>query len=273
MSRNKTIRSTATRAAAPVRDTSSRRQRIGVMLQENGSVQVLELASMFGVSTQTIRKDLHYLEKRGVATRSYGGAISSQVVGIATETAVDAKRALHAQEKEKIGRRAAQMVQPGESIVLDSGTTTAQIARFLPDTDEITVVTNDFGVLAELAAKSRIQVVVLGGTLRRKNLAFYGAQTEAAIAELSVDKLFLGVDGLHAQKGITTHYEREAILNRMMVEVAQQVIAVTDSSKFGRMCLHKIVDLDELDMLITDSGADEAALEAIRKRDIEVIVV
>ena len=171
------------------------------------------------------------------------------------------------------GLRAAQMVKPGESIVLDSGTTTAQIARFLPDTDEITVVTNDFGVLAELAAKTRIRVVVLGGSLRRKNLAFYGAQTEAAIAGLSVDKLFLGVDGLHAEKGVTTHYEREASLNRMMAEVAQQVIAVTDSSKFGRMCLHKIIDLDELDVLITDTGADESALEAVRRRDIEVIAV
>jgi len=165
MSRNKTSRSAATRAVKAVRDTSNRRQRIGAMLQENGSVQVLTLASTFGVSTQTIRKDLHYLEKRGVGTRSYGGAISSQVVGVATETAVDAKRALHSQEKERIGRRAAQMVKPGESIVLDSGTTTAQIARFLPDTDEITVVTNDFGVLAELAAKTRIRVVVLGGSL------------------------------------------------------------------------------------------------------------
>jgi DeoR family transcriptional regulator of aga operon len=273
MTRNKTTRSAVTRAAKAVRDTSNRRQRIGVMLQENGSVQVLTLASTFGVSTQTIRKDLHYLERRGVATRSYGGAISSQVVGVATETAVDTKRALHSQEKERIGRRAAQMVKPGESIVLDSGTTTAQIARFLPDTDEITVVTNDFGVLSELVAKTRIRVVVLGGSLRRKNLAFYGAQTESAIAGLSVDKLFLGVDGLHTEKGVTTHYEREAILNRMMAEVAQQVIAVTDSSKFGRMCLHKIIDLDGVDVLITDTGAQESALAAIRRRDTEVIAV
>jgi len=98
-------------------------------------------------------------------------------------------------------------------------------------------------------------------------------ETESAIAGLSVDKLFLGVDGLHAEKGVTTHYEREAILNRMMAEVAQQVIAVTDSSKFGRMCLHKIIDLDEIDVLVTDTGADEAALEAVRRRDIEVIAV
>src|SRR4030095_509258 len=117
MTRNKTIRSAATRAAKTVRDTSNRRQPIGGMLQENGSVQVLTLASTFGVSTQTIRKDLHYLEKRGVATRSYGGAISSQVVGVATETAVDAKRALHSEEKERIGRRGAQMVKPGAAIL------------------------------------------------------------------------------------------------------------------------------------------------------------
>jgi DeoR family transcriptional regulator, aga operon transcriptional repressor len=242
-----------------MRDTSDRRQQIVAMIQARGSVQVLNLAAQFGVSTQTIRKDLFYLEGRGVATRCYGGAISAQAVGQAAaqpvEAAVEAKRTLRALEKESIGRAAAALVKPGESIILDSGTTTAQIARFLADREDIIVVTNDAEVLAQLMTKEKIQIVVLGGALRRKNMAFYGAQTEAALEGLHVDKLFLGVDGIDLRKGITTHYESEAILNRKMAKVAHQVIAVTDSSKFGRACLHKIIGVEDVDLLITDANA------------------
>jgi len=236
-----------------MRDTSDRRRKIVAMIQERGSVQVLALAAQFDVSTQTIRKDLFYLEGRGVATRCYGGAISSQAVGAPVETAVETKRTLRAAEKEMIGRAAAARVKAGDSIILDSGTTTVQIARFLPDLDDIIVVTNDAAVLAELMTKTHIQIIVLGGALRRKNMAFYGAQTEAALDGLRVDKLFLGVDGFDLGQGVTTHFESEAILNRKMARVAGEVIAVTDSSKFGRMCLHRIIGVDEVDVLITDA--------------------
>jgi DeoR family transcriptional regulator of aga operon len=257
---------------AATRDTSERRRRISAMLGEHGSVQVLALVEEFGVSAQTIRKDLQYLEARGVATRSYGGAISAQVVGGPQEAPVEAKRALRAPEKEAIGRRAAALVAPGDSIILDSGTTTALIARHLPDSEDITVVTNDAGVLAELVAKKHIQVVMLGGALRRKNVAFYGGQTLSAMSELSVDKLFLGVDGFDLEHGITTHFEAEAQLNRLMVKSATQVIAVTDSSKFGRKCLHRITGVDELDVLVTDAQAPPALQEALRGLGVEVIV-
>lgn len=253
------------------RDTSDRRQKMMVMLQERGSVQVLGLSDLFGVSTQTIRKDLHYLESRGVATRCYGGAIYAQALGSAAEPAVEAKWSLHANEKEAIGRRAAAMVVPGDSIILDSGTTTAYVARHLPDSEDITVVTNDAGVLTELMAKKRVQIVMLGGALRRKNMAFYGAQTVAAMEELLVDKLFLGVDGIDMEGGITTHFENEALLNRLMVKKATEVIAVTDSSKFGRKCLHKIIGVEDLDVLITDQGAPDEVIDGARRLDIEVV--
>jgi DeoR family transcriptional regulator, aga operon transcriptional repressor len=240
-----------------MRDTSARRQMIVSMIQDRGSVQVMSLAAQFDVSTQTIRKDLYYLEGRGVATRCYGGAISSQSVGVLAETEVAAKRTLRANEKERIGRAAAALVQPGDSIILDSGTTTAQIARYLPDSGDIIVVTNDAEVLAQLMTKEHIQIFVLGGALRRKNMAFYGAQTEAALDGLHVDKLFLGVDGIDLKKGITTHYESEAILNRRMAKIAGQVIAVTDASKFGRTCLHRIIGLEDVDLLITDASVTD----------------
>jgi DeoR family transcriptional regulator of aga operon len=240
-----------------MRDTSGRRQQISSMVKSQGSVQVAPLAAQFGVSMQTIRKDLHYLSQRGIASRAYGGAIASDAVGAIVEPPVDAKRNVNLEQKERIGRLAASMVRPGDSIVLDSGTTTLQIARFLADDEGTTVVTNDFGVLAMLAQKSRIKIVMLGGELRRRNMAFYGGQTVDALDDLHVDKLFLGVDGFHLDRGITTHHEPEALLNRKMAKAAQSVIAVTDSAKFGRVCLHRIVDVADLDALVTDTDAPD----------------
>ena len=235
------------------RDTSGRRQQISAMVRERGSVQVVPLAERFGVSMQTIRKDLHYLAKRGIAERSYGGAISTDAVNVVAEPPVEAKRAINIVEKARIGALAAKMVMPGDSVVLDSGTTALQIALHLPDMDDITVLTNDLDILCVLAAKERINVVFLGGALRRRNRAFYGAQTEGALDDLHVDKLFLGVDGFDLDRGITTHYEPEAVLNRKMAKAAGQVIVVTDRSKFGRVCLHRILNVGEIDDLVTDA--------------------
>jgi DeoR family transcriptional regulator, aga operon transcriptional repressor len=248
------------------RDTSQRRQQISAMVRERGSVQVAPLARQFGVSMQTIRKDLHFLSQRGIAERSYGGAIVAGAVTTISEPALDAKRAVHTDEKIRIGRLAASMVGAGDAIVLDSGTTALQIARHLPDDEDITVVTNDFEIVSALAEKARINVVVLGGALRRKNMAFYGAQTMSALDDLHVDKLFLGVDGFDVERGITTHYEPEAMLNRKMVQAARQVIVVTDGSKFGQVCLHRIINLAEIDDLVTNEEDLPDAVRAAAER-------
>lgn len=253
-----------------LRDTSGRRQQISVLLKELGSVQVLSLSEKFDVSTQTIRKDLDFLEQRGVAERSYGGAISIEAISTLREPAVEAKRSIHVEEKRRIGKLAAGMVELGDSIVLDSGTTAVEIARNLPDDEDITVLSNDFGVLSVLTQKQHIRIVMLGGQLRRKNLAFYGENTVNALKDLHVDKLFLGVDGLDLERGITTHHEPEAILNRKMTQAASQIIAVTDSSKFGRICLHRIIGLDEISVLVTDRAAPETVHTMARQGGFEV---
>lgn len=240
------------------------------MLNSEGSAQVLALSEQFGVSTQTIRKDLAFLEERGVSVRCYGGAVAAGVIGVADEDPVDAKRGLHTAEKERIGRLAASMIRPGDAIILDSGTTTAQIARFLPEKSDIIVLTNDAGILNQLTKRDDVEIVLLGGRLRRKNMAFYGGQTEAALDSLQVDRLFLGVDGLDHQRGITTHFEAEAALNRKMARVAREIIAVTDSSKFGRTCLHKIMGIEEVNVLITDADAPEESLEQARRLGCDV---
>ena len=252
------------------RDTSERRQQISALVRQHGSVQVAPLAEQFGVSMQTIRKDLHYLARRGIAERSYGGAILASSVNVIAEPGVEAKRTINIDEKARIGQLAAAMVAPGESVVLDSGTTALQVARHLPDHDDITVLTNDLDILAALARKQRINVVALGGTLRRKNLALYGAHALEALDNLHVDKLFLGVDGFDVERGITTHFEPEALLNRKMVRAARQVIAITDQTKFGRICLHRIIDLAQVDDLVIDGPLPAALASAAERLGIRV---
>jgi len=252
------------------RDTSQRRLQISELVREHGSVQVTSLAKRFGVSMQTVRKDLRFLSDRGVMARAYGGAIDSKVVGgAAAEAPYEAKRTSHLEEKRRIGERAAALVKPGDTIVIDSGTTAIQLAEALPNV-EVTVVTNDFGVLSSLAPKSNINIVMLGGELRRKSMSFYGGLTVEALNGLHVDKLFLGVDGFDLERGITTHFEPEAMLNRKMVENAGTVIAITDSSKFGKVCLHRIIAVAELDTLITDKDAPAEIVQAIQQLGVDV---
>jgi DeoR family transcriptional regulator of aga operon len=252
------------------RDTSQRRVQISELVRQHGSVQVISLAKRFGVSMQTVRKDLRFLTERGIMARAYGGAIDSKVVGeTLTEAPYEAKRTSHLAEKRRIGLRAAAMVNPGDTIVIDSGTTGIELAEALPNI-EVTVVTNDFGVLSVLAPKSNTNILMLGGELRRKSMSFYGGLTVDALNALHVDKLFLGVDGFDLERGITTHFEPEAMLNRKMVENAGTVIAITDSSKFGKVCLHRIISIAELDTLITDEHAPEEVVQASRQLGVDV---
>jgi DeoR family transcriptional regulator of aga operon len=124
----------------------------------------------------------------------------------------------------------------------------------------------------ELVSRENVQLVFLGGTLRRKNLSFYGTQTERALQDLHVDKLFLAADGFDIDKGVTTHFEPEAILNRMMCRAASEIIVVTDSSKFERICLHKIVEPQGITKLVTDTGIPDEAREALTRIGVEVII-
>jgi DeoR family transcriptional regulator of aga operon len=253
------------------RDTSKRRERILSLLREQGSVQVDQLAGTFRVSSQTIRQDLNFLARIGTAARSYGGAVLHDAQNPAPEAALEAKRRLFSNEKSSIGKAAASLIRAGDSVILDSGTTTLQIAANIPNGVDMTVVTNDLAIANELAGRDGLQLLMLGGALRRKNMSLFGTQAERAVQELSVDKLFLGVDGFDMQKGVTTHFEAEAILNRMMCDAAAEIIVVTDSSKFGKVCLHKIIEPARISKLITDEGVGHEVVEELAKQGVEVI--
>ena len=254
------------------RDTSNRRERIVSLLREQGSVQIPMLAERFRVSTQTLRKDLNFLDDKGICTRSSGGAILRRAHPSPTEEAIDVKRTLFADEKVRIGRSAASLIKNNESVLLDSGTTALQVARHIEPEASLVVVTNDVGIMNELVTRENVQLVFLGGTLRRKNLSFYGTQTERALQDLHVDKLILAADGFDIEKGLTTHFEPEALLNRMMCRAASEIIVIADSSKFGRICLHKVLEPQGISKLVTDTGIPESAREALTRIGVEVII-
>lgn len=254
-----------------MRDTSKRRERILTLLREQRSVQVEDLSRSFRVSSQTIRQDLNFLEKLGAAARSYGGAVLRDAEPSVSEVARETKRKWFSEEKVAIGRAAAALIKPGESVILDSGTTTLQVAASIPNGMAVTVITNDLAIANLLAGRDQLQIVMLGGALRQKNMSLFGTQAERAVQEMSVDKLFLGVDGFDMQKGVTTHFEPEAILNRLMCAAAAEIIAVTDSSKFGKSCLHKIVEPARLARIVTDENIGADVLEELERLSVEVI--
>ncbi len=224
--------------------TVERRDRIIQILNEDGKVKVNELSDLFGVSSVTIRNDLEFFEKKGIVHRSYGGALLRN--SVYDDSSIEEKQKLHAAEKKKIGQYAANMIKDGESIVLDSGTTTREIAINLKDKKNLTIMTNAINIALELAGLNNLNVMMTGGVLREKSYSLVGPEAEATISNFYFDKLFLGVDGLDINYGLTTPNPLEAQLNRLMVKRSNEVIAVTDSSKFGRHNFSFICDLEPI---------------------------
>ncbi|ECF6065030.1 DeoR family transcriptional regulator [Salmonella enterica subsp. diarizonae] len=256
-----------------VTGTSERRELIIQRLRQQGSVQVSDLSVLFGVSTVTIRNDLAFLEKQGIAVRAYGGALicDSNTSGI--EPSVEDKSSLNTALKRSIARAAVELIKPGHRVILDSGTTTYEIARLMRKHTNVIAMTNGMNVANALLEAEGVELLMTGGHLRRQSLSFYGDQAEHSLQNYHFDMLFLGVDAIDLERGISTHNEDEARLNRRMCEVAERIIVVTDSSKFDRSSLHKIIDTQRIDMIIVDEGIPVESLEGLRKSGIDVILV
>jgi DeoR family transcriptional regulator of aga operon len=253
-----------------MRHTSQRRAAILQALTQHGSVQVNELVEQLGVSAVTIRSDLSTLESQGLATRSHGGATLTRTPP--TEHTIPQKDAINHEQKERIGARAARMVEPGDNIIIDSGTTTISLARHLRDAKNLTVMTNGLNIAWELADAPGVDLILTGGLLRKQSLSIQGAQAEACLQAYSFDKLFLGVDGFDLQFGVTTHHEAEASLNHKMVERAKKIIVLSDASKFGRVSLHRIVQLDRVHTVITDASISPEYRDGLQEAGIELLI-
>lgn len=236
----------------------------------HGKVEVEQLVERYDVSAVTIRADLNYLAKKNLLVRTRGGAVANH--RIQRELTIDEKHNAQTEVKRRLANAAKCLIDEGDALILDSGSTTAEIANTLGDLEHLVVMTNGLNVAQNLLKHDGIEVLMTGGILRKTSQSFYGRQAEDSIERYHFNKVILGVDGIDFNSGLTTHFEYEAILNRLMCNVVTTVIAVTDSSKFNRAGVHKICGLEDIDVLVTDEGVPELFVKEVEKLGVKVII-
>lgn len=259
-------------------NTYDRRNKIIELVNQNGSVQVADLSNSFAVSEVTIRSDLGLLEQKGELTRFHGGAAKRKdKENIEEEKHQDEmvleERYLQAGDpKKRIVQAAAGMVKPGDTVILDSGSTTMLLAEELVKFGDITVITNNLPAAFVLSENPDITLVVCGGTLRHKTRSLHGNITEYALQGIVANLMFVGADGLDAATGITTFNEGYSI-SGIMADVAQQVVVLTDSTKFGRRGYNLVLPINKIDIVITDTDISDDALQSLKATSINLIMV
>jgi len=250
-----------------------RRRLIVEQVERAGRATVEELAARFKSSPVTIRADLEALARNAAIVRSHGGALPAPAHAV--DTPLSIKETRHHAQKRLIGQAAARLVEDGQTIILDSGSTTIEIARALRQRkwSELTVITNGLHIALELGAIPAIRVMMLGGLLRASSQSLVGSGAEQMLAQLSADRLFLGVDGIDPEIGVTTPDPQEATLNALMIRVSREVVGVFDSSKFGQRSLSVIAPLSGLHKVISDTAAAPEYVEALESAGVGVTLV
>lgn len=231
-----------------------RKRRIVKLVNETGSVRVNKLAERFDVSKPTIRRDLRELENENLVIRSHGGAI--QIESSKYEPTFTEKLKKNSKEKDLIGKIAGEMIEMGDTILLDSGTTTFSILPYI-NAKDITIITNSLRILQELSSKKNIELISIGGVLKPRTEAFVGPLAVNTLNDLFIDKAFIGANGISIKNGITTPDITEAKVKKTMIKRAKKSYVVADNSKFGKTTFSKIVDFSKIDGIIVDGLSDE----------------
>lgn len=250
---------------------AERHQYILAKLKKEGKVNVLDLCSELNVSSVTIRKDLKMLEDKDLLYRTHGGGTSSNPYTI--DRPVNEKEKIRSDEKHSIGSVAASLVEPNDCVIIASGTTVLSLARHIKPVGTLTVITAALNVATELNRHPEIEVLVLGGILRKSSSSGTGMYAEKILDDFSCSKLFLGVDGIDIDFGLTTTNVQEAQLNRKMIAASQKTIVLADSSKFGKRGFGRICGLEDVEQIITDKGISDHMVETLKGMGIEVTIV
>ena len=249
---------------------ADRYEKIVDLVNERGSIRVSELSNLCEVTEETIRRDLDRLEKVGRLLRSHGGAVSLRERQ--PEIPYAEREVMYAGEKQRIAREAVLMIKPGERILLDASTTAWYMASHLPNMP-LTVLTNSMKVASELSSKERIEVISTGGQLSRRSMSYVGHLAERSLDLYHVDKLFLSCKGFYLERGISESNELQAMVKRKMISIADQVILLADSSKFGLQAFTHVAETSELNEIITDYRPSDAQLEFLQGLNITVNTV
>lgn len=250
-----------------------RRAQIVDLTKKQGAVRVADLAELFQVSEVTIRNDLVQLEKEGVLTRDRGGAVNvGSTRDVRSLLAVEQRAHIQTDEKQRIAKAAAQLVEPGDTIVMDAGTTVVEMAPYLANVGSLTVVTNALNVALEMAAQTTARIILLGGTFSRESTSTLGSLAEQTLGELLVQKAFLGTQAFDLDHGFTDTTLEIAQVKRAMIRSARRVVLLTDSSKLGRSGFIKVAPLSAVQTLITDNALPTEAKHAIERMGVEVVM-
>lgn len=251
--------------------TSERRSKILEKIEVDGTVQVNEISKIFNVSEVTIRNDLDQLEKKNLLIRARGGAIKLQRVGIDYKLSVKSKR--YSLEKQAIGKKAAELINDGETIILDSGTTALEVAKNLGKFIDLNIITNSLNIVGQMIEFPDLRVIVPGGYLRRNSLSLVGPAAEESLKKYYCDKVFIGVDGIDSQYGISTPNFEEAHLNNIMINISRELIVVTDSSKFKNRSFANIAPISKIHTVVTDKNIPSDEKQALENLGIKLIIV
>ncbi len=255
------------------KSTVTRRAKILEELDLKGQVTVRDLSSRFEISEVTIRNDLAHLEKQSMLIRARGGAIKVKFFRMEIDPSISDKQKEFLKEKQRIAKAALKLIENGDTIVLDSGTTTTEIAKNLDQFNNLTIITNALNIASILSEYQDFNIYMPGGILRKKSLSLVGAIASENFKKFYCDKLFLGVDGFDTQHGLSTPNTEEAHLNSIMTGMAKKVIVVADSRKFDRRRFGFITTLSHIHVVITDTGIKADDKARLENHGIEVIVV
>ncbi|MDQ0338690.1 DeoR/GlpR family transcriptional regulator of sugar metabolism [Caldalkalibacillus uzonensis] len=245
---------------------AERQEKIVEIVNERGSVRVSELSQIFGVTEETIRRDLEKLEHEGRLKRSHGGAIS---ISGNSEIPYFEREVVNVEEKKEVAKATLNYIEPHDSIILDASSTAWYVAKILPDIP-LTVVTNSMKVAFELANKEKIAVISTGGNLTPASLSFIGPLAERSLELYHVNKAFISCHGLHPKWGISESNELQALVKRKMIDIADRVYLLADYSKFGVQAFTLLCDLDKIEMIITDSKTDQALIQQFEDVSVQV---
>lgn len=254
-----------------MRNIAKRHKSILSELERVGYARVQELSESLGVSEVTIRKDLKDLEERKLIVRSHGSA--SPLSALISDRHIDEKEKIRVEEKLRIAEAANLLLKKNDSIIIASGTTLLSFAKKITITDPITVITSSVKVSLNLCYKPNIEIIQLGGVMRRSSASVIGPYAETLLSELICNKLFIGVDGIDLDSGLTTSNIAEAHLNQYMLKASKEVIVLADSSKFGKEGFGKICNINQVHHIITDKEAPANIVQIIREKGIEVTLV
>jgi DeoR/GlpR family transcriptional regulator of sugar metabolism len=246
-----------------------RHDQIQSLVNSRGRMTVPELSTHFGVSEATIRRDLEELDDLGRIRRTHGGALQAEK--IVKEPPISQRITENPEEKKQIGKAAVDLIQNGETIFLGSGTTVIEVARNLPPDIELTVITNSLPVVNELATHPGIELIVIGGVVRPRELSMVGHVAEQAVLEFRADRVFLGMYAIDADRGFTNDFPPEIMTDRAIISIAPQVIILADHTKFGRVNSMLVAPVTAANIIITDQDTPQEFVEQLRERGVQVI--